>query len=77
MQKQIQWAILIFCLSGIFACNAPSDVSNASQKQNKAKQQRTHIYTGQFKALEKSKNLANDLNQAELARQQQIEEATR
>ncbi len=77
MQKQIQWAILILCLSVIFACSAPSDISNSTQKQNKANQQRTHIYTDQFKALEKSKNLAGNLNQAELARRQQIEKATR
>ncbi len=77
MQKQLQWAILVLCLSILFACSAPSEVSNSAQKQNKANQQRTHVYTEQFKALEKSKNLARNLNQAELARQLQMEEVTK
>jgi hypothetical protein len=76
MKRQIQWAIFIFCLSGIVACSAPSDVSNSVQQPPHSNPQRTHIYTDQVKALEKSKHLTRNLNQAELTRRKQMEEAT-
>ena len=77
MHKSIQWALLVLCLSGLSACSTPSDVSQSAQKPKKVHQQRTHIYTEQVEALEKSKNLAHTLNQAELTREKQIEELSR
>ena len=77
MQKQLQRTLLVLCFCGLSACSAPSDVPNATQKPKDAHQQGTHIYTEQFKALEKSKNLARNRHQAELTRQKQMEELTR
>ena len=76
MKKQLQWTILILCLSGLAACSAPSNVADSAKQPQPSTQHRTQIYTDQFNALEKSKNLAHNLNQAELSRRKQIEEVT-
>jgi hypothetical protein len=77
MYKSMQGALLVLCLSGLTACSTPSDISQSAQKPTKAHQQRTHIYTEQVETLEKSKNLAHTLKQADLTREKQIEEASR
>ena len=77
MRDQIQWAMLVLCLGATLGCSAPSNISDAANSQNETNQKLTHIYTEQFEALQKSKDLTRDFNQAALDRQKQMEQATR
>ena len=77
MYKLIRWALLVLFISALSACSSPNDVSQSAQTPKETHQQSTHIYTEQIGALEKSKNLAHTLNQAELNRKKQIAEWSR
>ena len=69
--------MLVLCLGAALGCSAPSNISDAANSQNETNQKRTHIYMEQFEALQKSKDLTRDFNQAALDRQKQMEQATR
>jgi hypothetical protein len=74
MWNRIRWAVLVLCLSGLYACTTPDDRSNTDQAK---RQPNTSIVHGQTKALEKAKSLARTLQKAEETRQQEIEAETR